>query len=81
MRKSLSFLIGIFLITFSEISYAQCAMCRTQLVNNVSHGDTALAAGLNLGILYLFFAPYLLLMVIGYLWFKNAKARKTSKLS
>lgn len=54
---------------------SQCAMCRTQVVNNVSHGDTSLAEGLNLGILYLFFAPYLLLGVIAFFWHKNAKVK------
>lgn len=58
---------------------AQCAMCRTQVVNNVSHGETNLAAGLNLGIMYLFFAPYLFLGVIAYLWYKKAKVKPKTK--
>lgn len=57
---------------------AQCAMCRTQVVNNVSHGETSLASGLNLGIMYMFFAPYLIISVIGYLWYKNAKVKPKS---
>lgn len=75
MKKLVS-LLGIgFLMLMPILAKAQCAMCRTQVENNVSHGDTALAAGLNLGILYLFFAPYIILSVIGYLWYKNAKVR------
>ena len=41
-------------------------MCRTQVVNNVSHGDIELASGLNLGIVYLFSAPYLLIITVFY---------------
>lgn len=63
---SLSFLIPL-------INWAQCAMCRTQIKNNVSHGETELAAGLNLGILYLFFTPYVMLGVIGFLWYRYSK--------
>ena len=53
---------------------AQCAMCRTQVVNNVSAGETSLAQGLNYGIMYLFFAPYALIGVIVYLWYKKSKS-------
>ena len=64
------------------INWAQCAMCRTQIKNNVSHGETELAAGLNLGILYLFFTPYVMLGVIGFLWYRNSKRNdKTIDLS
>lgn len=69
--KYLFFLMG--LMALPILADAQCAMCRTQVVNNVSHGDTALAAGLNFGIMYLFFAPYLIVGVVAFLWFRNAK--------
>lgn len=52
---------------------AQCAMCRTQLENNVSNGDPGIAAGINTGILYLLIMPYLSILVIGYFWYKNSK--------
>lgn len=58
---------------------AQCAMCRTQVVNNVSHGETALAAGLNLGIMYLFFTPYVVLGLVAFLWFKKSKVNERKK--
>jgi len=59
-------------------SWAQCAMCRAAVENNVSEGSAGLSAGLNTGILYLFVAPYLLVVIIGYLWYKKSKvhARK-----
>lgn len=71
---------SLFLIIFSvSFSLAQCAMCRTQIVNNVSHGETSFAAGLNTGILYLFFTPYVLIAVVIYLWFKNSKENERKR--
>lgn len=59
---------------------AQCAMCRTTVENNVSAGDTSLASGLNLGIMYLFFAPYLVIGVIAYFWYRNSKKEHGKKI-
>lgn len=54
-------------------AFAQCAMCRTTLENNLSNGDPGLAAGINTGILYLLALPYLIAIVLGYLWFKSSR--------
>ena len=67
-------LLLIFLITASVVdSLAQCAMCRSTLENNFSNGDPGLAAGINTGILYLLALPYLVVMIIGYLWYKSTR--------
>lgn len=55
------------------VSFGQCAMCRTTIVNNVSHGETAVAASLNTGILYLFFTPYILVGVVAFFWYRKSK--------
>lgn len=60
-------------------SMAQCAMCRATLENNVSNGNIGIAAGINIGILYLFFAPYLAVAVIGYLWYRTSKTNERNK--
>ena len=60
--------------------FAQCAMCKTTIVNNVSHGELSLAEGLNFGILYLFVTPYLAIMVIGILWYKKSRSHAKEKL-
>lgn len=60
-------------------SMAQCAMCRTQLENNVSNGDPGIAAGINTGILYLLVMPYLSILVIGYFWYKSSKKNANLK--
>ena len=54
---------------------AQCAMCRAAVENNISEGSAGLSAGLNTGILYLFVTPYLLVALIGFLWYRNSKGK------
>ena len=51
---------------------AQCPMCRIAAESNLEHGGTA-GKGLNTGILYMLSMPYLLVAVIGYLWYRNKK--------
>lgn len=60
---------------------AQCAMCRATLENNVSNGNIGIAAGINTGILYLFFAPYLAVAVIAYFWYRTSKMHGKNELS
>ncbi|RAI90210.1 hypothetical protein [Algoriphagus yeomjeoni] len=77
MKKALKIgFLSIIALLFHTATYAQCAMCRASVENNVSNGDTSVAAGLNLGIMYLFVMPYLIAMVLGYFWYRNAKKRK-----
>lgn len=64
----------IFIIGNVLNGWAQCAMCRAAVENNVSEGSVGLSVGLNTGILYLFFTPYLLVAIIGFLWYKKTKA-------
>ncbi len=59
---------------------AQCAMCRATLENNVSNGNIGIAAGINFGILYLFFAPYLAVAVIAWLWYRTSKSNERKDL-
>jgi hypothetical protein len=72
----ISVLVFVFFISSQVSSFAQCAMCRAGIENNVSNGETTIGAGLNMGILYLLTMPYLLAVVLGYLWYRNAKKRK-----
>lgn len=73
LRVALLSIIG---LLFHTVSYAQCAMCRASVENNVSNGDTSIGAGLNNGILYLFIMPYLMAVVIGIFWYRSAKKKK-----
>jgi hypothetical protein len=72
MKKFLVLLISFLFINLGDI-LAQCAMCRATVENNVNNGEIGIASSLNIGILYLFAAPYLVAMVIGILWYRNSK--------
>jgi hypothetical protein len=79
-RQFKRFFLTLVLITFTfGVSMAQCAMCRTQLENNVSNGNPGIAAGINTGILYLLSMPYLSILVIGYFWYKSSKKNANTK--
>jgi len=82
MKNSFKILLGVFLMLVVSVqtTLAQCAMCRATIENNVSNGDTTVGATLNIGILYLFVAPYVLLSVLGYFWYKNAQRKKRFSL-
>ena len=54
--------------------FAQCAMCRATLENNLSNGDPGIAAGINFGIMYLFCAPYVAVAALAYFWYKTSKS-------
>ena len=51
---------------------AQCPMCRMSAENNLKEGGTA-GKGLNNGILYMFATPYIIVGVIGFIWYRNRK--------
>lgn len=66
-------------VGFVHWAAAQCAMCRSTVENNASRGDTDLAAGLNTGILYLFFTPYLVIGIIIYFWYRHSRKNNGKK--
>lgn len=70
----------VLMLSVPVVSTAQCAMCRTQLENNVSNGTPGIAAGINTGILYLLSMPYLSILVIGYFWYKSSKKNANTRL-
>jgi len=74
--KTKAFLILFLSFLIQTTSFAQCAMCRASVENNVSNGETSIGAGLNNGILYLFVMPYLMAAIIGYFWYRAAKKKK-----
>lgn len=78
--------LGITLILISviclmpDIAEAQCAMCRATVENNVSTGANKIGSGLNTGILYLMSIPYLVFVVIAYLWYRQSKVQQAKKM-
>lgn len=82
MNKLLSFISAVLVVLLSTLqSYSQCAMCRVAVENNVSNdGDKGMASALNSGIVYLFVAPYILIMVVGFLWYRNSRKTLNGKI-
>jgi hypothetical protein len=80
MRRIISLIIIVILSGLTSVGNAQCAMCRTQLENNVSNGEPGIAAGINTGILYLLSMPYLIILSLIYFWYKSSKKNANTQL-
>ncbi|MCB0642508.1 MAG: hypothetical protein KDC44_12750 [Phaeodactylibacter sp.] len=51
---------------------AQCPMCRMSAESNLKNGGSS-GKGLNAGILYMLATPYLIVGIIGFVWYKNRR--------
>lgn len=74
LQKNLLILATIIIgmVVISGDLFGQCPMCKMSAESNLKDGGTA-GKGLNNGILYMLAMPYLLVMTIGLLWWKNRK--------
>ncbi len=74
-QKYLKFiLVGLFIILALYVE-AQCPMCRMSAESNLANGGTE-GRGLNNGILYLLSLPYLLVLCLGFIYYRNRKQIK-----
>lgn len=71
MKKTVFIILIIFLF-FTEVTEAQCAMCRAVLE---SGEEQTAAKGINNGIIYLMAIPYILVGGLGYFIFRSYKKR------
>jgi hypothetical protein len=70
MQKFITILAVIFFVTvFTPAVKAQCSVC-TKTASQLGEKP---AKGLNQGILYLMMAPFAIVGVVGYQWWKNNK--------
>ena len=69
MKRIASFLI-ISILTLSQGLYAQCAMCKAVVEGQAQEG-IEIVDGVNNGILYMMGVPYILMMVVGFAWYKK----------
>ena len=65
------------LIVGIEIADAQCAMCKAVLESNLQSGEQAKGQGINEGIMYIMFVPYILIGIVGYFMYKHYKKTNT----
>jgi hypothetical protein len=69
--------IGFLLLLISTVStFAQCAMCKASVENNLQHDRTSIGNDINSGILYLMVLPYIMFATIAYIWYRQAKSKK-----
>lgn len=72
-------MLGLVLLGQTDLM-AQCAMCRSVVESTVSNGRSVVASDLNVGILYLLAAPYLIVAVVSYLWYRTSKKEHGQRL-
>jgi hypothetical protein len=73
MKKTFSLVVFAFV---SISGYGQCAMCKAAVESN---GEASTAAGLNAGILYLMFIPYLLIAGIAFFVIRHKRRLKQNE--
>ena len=75
MKRNIVYLIVLvlFLVAFSIEVEAQCAMCKAVLESNMQSGEDAKGKGINEGIIYIMFIPYIIMAVAGYFTYKHIK--------
>jgi hypothetical protein len=78
MKNGLKIFLFIIAFGFIALSHqpakAQCAICSSNVTSNKSAGGKA-ADGLNHGIIYLLFAPYVAVGVLGWVWYKKYRRK------
>lgn len=74
MKKPHAFTLLVFVLLLSQDVSAQCAMCKAVAETSQS-GGSGIADGLNNGIVYLMFFPYLLMGAVGIALYKHRKSK------
>lgn len=64
---------GITVLSVQSVN-AQCAACTASVETNAKSGSHT-TKGLNNGIMYLLAAPYLVVAIGGYVWYKNYRRK------
>ncbi len=54
--------------------FAQCSMCTINAEQGTQNGNTQ-AMGINDGVIYLLAIPYVLIAVVGFIWYKNYRKK------
>ena len=81
IRKFIPLLItAALLLVFQTKVEAQCAMCKAVLESNMQSGEEAVGKGINDGIIYIMFVPYILIAVGIYLLYRHHKKTADLKL-
>ncbi|MFK7924756.1 MAG: hypothetical protein AB8H47_22550 [Bacteroidia bacterium] len=74
------FLIGTTTLWNASTLWAQCTQCKSAAAAKDEAGNFYVGAGLNFGILYLLFLPFILIAVVGGVWLYRNYQLKRSEL-
>lgn len=66
-------------VSIPDVS-AQCPMCRMSAESNLANGGTA-GRGLNKGILYMLSLPYIIIGLLGFVWYKNRRKNSFEEIN
>ncbi len=72
MLRIKKIILSISLLYFSQLGYAQCAMCKAVVEN----GNESMAESINSGITYLMVFPYILVGALLYFLYRYKKTAK-----
>ncbi len=75
MKKSFIYfgVLLLVMLAFAAEADAQCAMCKAVLESNMQSGEDAMGKGINGGIIYIIFVPYIIMAIAGYFTYKHIK--------
>lgn len=62
----------VLLLLIAADASAQCAMCQATAESSLDAGSSV-AAGINKGVMYLFFMPWIIMGTIAYFWWREQK--------
>jgi hypothetical protein len=73
MKRFVFALSLLFVLTFSSSPIsAQCSMCQATAESSRDAGSTN-SDGINKGVMYLFFTPYIIIGTVAYFWWRARK--------
>lgn len=59
--------------------WAQCAMCRGSVESTMGNGRNNVGIGLNVGIMYLFIMPYLIVFAVAFMWYRTSRKNREAQ--
>ncbi|MFT4522375.1 MAG: hypothetical protein ACI8ZN_001325 [Bacteroidia bacterium] len=75
-KKTFTAFIVLILISVGQEVLAQCPMCRGAVESALQNEGVTVGIGLNKGIMYLLAMPYLMVGVVGLVWYRKNRRFK-----
>lgn len=82
ISKILTFAALFFALNMTSLpsAQAQCPMCKMSAESNLNQGGSA-GKGLNNGILFMLTTPYILIGIVGFVWWRSRKDEDDDEFS